>query len=67
MVPVEYRKTKTEVMTLGNQKGRRHIHWTNQNSEAKEVADAERGKTWASEPRFGLVLLVIEWQNSASF
>jgi len=45
------------------------IQSTNQNSKSIriQVADEQRGKTCANDPRLVLVLRVIEWQNGTSF
>ena len=56
----ECRKTKSKVITLANHKGRRAIHWSNQNSKKQiHVADMKRGKTFASKSQ--LVWFTTEW------
>ena len=58
-VSIEFRKTKTNVITLANQKGRRQSRKPNQNSKQLHVANTMRGKMCTREPRLVLVSLLI--------
>ena len=57
-VSIECRKTKTKVITLPNQKGRRQS-----SKPIKTVADTKRGKMCTRGPRLVLVSLLIGWKS----
>ena len=69
---IEYRQTKTNVITMANQNQGEHLKeplrtHRQANQSAGKCTQSKRGKTQVTKSRLVLVLHLIGWESDASF